>query len=197
VLDGVGDVALGEGEPGRNGGKVLDDEGEGLAEDGVGVDESAMVDSRISIVEMRESSRKENERVNPTDKSSTPDVNGHTILDPRRRTGEAPLRSKELERRNDHSSSSTAQERNEDHRPGRVTNGLVRVSEDDVDAESGHAHDAGEAIDEAEEGLAREGREGEEERGEAEFVGEEREEAVRFRFVSTISSEVVGGETHP
>jgi hypothetical protein len=55
------------------------------------------------------------------------------------------------------------------------------VREDDVDAESRHAHDAGEAVDEAEEGLTREGRKGKEESGEAKLVSEEGKEAVSER----------------
>lgn len=51
---------------------------------------------------------------------------------------------------------------------------------DDVDSEGGHAHDAGEAVDEAEESLAREGRERKEERDKARLGGEERNQAAGF-----------------
>lgn len=121
--------------------------------------------------------KRDNERVNVANEARTPDVNGQTALNPRRGAREAPLRSKQLECRNDHSSPSAADERDEDHRPGGRTDGLIRVSEDDVDAEGRHAHDAGEAVNKAEKGLAREGGEGKEEGGEAEFVSEEGEEA--------------------
>jgi hypothetical protein len=51
------------------------------------------------------------------------------------------------------------------------------VGEDGIDSESRHSHDAGESIDETEEGFAREVREREEERNGSGFRCEDRNQS--------------------
>lgn len=121
--------------------------------------------------------REQTQRVNVADESSAPNIDRETFLDESRSSREAPLASKHVEHGDEDSSSAARDECDQDHGPRTRSYGLVRVGEDGIDSESRHSHDAGESIDETEEGFAREVREREEERNGSGFRCEDRNQS--------------------